>query len=435
VKKKDYHFNVDNEQIVISAMMKDSQLFRKLSFKLKGNFIGDRHKIIVDIFCQMVSNRLDYDVETFEQLAIGRSYGSREYLLKLYSAFSEGQKNIDHHVDRLLVDAIKMKLLVGPLQKLSDLCEDPNAELDDVRNSIYELRRQTRDSVSSDLEFGSKLRDKYVARLRARSKVSEFVPTGFKELDENLTEGLARGKISVWTARPSIGKSTLAWNIADRVANRFGVKTGYFPIEMGTISVIDGIVAARTQISLDTIIKSPQNLTKPQWRKIREATDEITQNENLIFWDESVNLDSLGSILSDGNFGLAVFDLWENMLPKRDQEHITVALDRMRQLAKDNDCHMMILQQTRRDAEKRSDKRPILPDLKNSGKYEETGDLVCGLYREKYYNDDHPDDTLEIEILKQRRGGRMGRVYYRFEGEYGRIGNAVKPSWDGFGSD
>ncbi len=85
--------------------------------------------------------------------------------------------------------------------------------------------------------------------IKARLSNSVFVPTGYWELDKDLSEGLARKKVSIWTARPGVGKSTLLANITDRVCHRHKIKTIHFPLEMSTIPVIDGMIANRTGIS------------------------------------------------------------------------------------------------------------------------------------------------------------------------------------------
>ena len=107
---------------------------------------------------------------------------------------------------------------------------------------------------------------------------------------------------------------------------------------------------------------------------------------------------------------------------------ISSELDRTQQLAKDTDCHMALIHQTRRGVEKRKNKRPTLEDLKNSGGYEEVADLVVALYRESYYRPNVDQDVLEVGILKQRRGARQGWHFFKFEGAYGRIGDSTP--WD-----
>ena len=125
---------------------------------------------------------------------------------------------------------------------------------------------------------------------------------------------------------------------------------------------------------------------------------------------------------------MAIFDLWEKLAGSLDANAIAQALNFTQQLAKDCKCHFMLVHQTKRGVELRSDPMPTMNDLKNSGGYEEVADLIIGLTRRKFYQPDLEDDIMEMAVLKQRRGPRAGRVYYRFEGHVGLIGEEWR-SW------
>ena len=287
---------------------------------------------------------------------------------------------------------------------------------------MIELNHGVAGHLTGGVDRGDALYRKYMADIRARRKSNLFVPTGFSWLDEHLTEGLAHSKISIVTARPNIGKSTVAWNIGDRVANRVGLPVIYFPIEMGEISVMDGMVASRSGIHLDTLIKYPHRMTPKQAKLINQTTWDITNNKNLTFYDGRISLDEIYQVVSEGGYRLAIFDLWEKLAGSLDANEIAKALNFTQQLAKDCKCHFMLVHQTKRGVDKRDDPMPTMDDLKNSGGYEEVADLIIGLTRRKFYQPDLDEDILEVAVLKQRRGPRAGRVYYDFEGHIGLVG-------------
>lgn len=430
-KRVEVHVNVENEQLVLSAMMHDAVVMRDLAASLASkSFIAERHQVIFSVLQDIVHRRLKFDIELFTQLAKTRKYGGREYVEKLYLAFPTLPKNLDYHVERIQVDAVKYELRTGLLQQMVDLAEDPAAGIDDMSAVIREVNMRLAGHLTAGITGGRNLYEKYLADMRARRKSSSFSPTGYDWLDEDLVEGLARKKVSILTARPSIGKSTFAWNIADRVANVYKQKVIYFALEMDMISVLDGIVASRTQIPIDNLVKYPDRLTRVQLRKVNETIYEITNNETLVFWDKGMNLDRLARVLSEGQYALGVFDLYEKMIGTKDQAVIAASLDKTQQMMKDCDCHGMLVHQTRRGVENRRDKRPTLEDLKNSGGYEEVADLVIALYREAYYNEDEPEDVLEVGILKQRRGARLAWHYFDFDGSIGYVGAEVR-DWAG----
>jgi replicative DNA helicase len=424
------YVDVENEQLILAAMMDDSAILTGLARSLNRDlFIGERHKVIFDILQDIAKRRLLFDVDTFEQLGRKRDYGTRKYISSLVESFDK-PKNLDFHLERLRVDSIKYTLRVGPLQGLVDLASDPTTTLDEISSVVRSVQSGLTGKLGSGAKSGKTVYLDYLADMRARREASLFIPTGLDWLDESLTEGLARGKISVWTARPSMGKSTVAWNIANNLANTFKIKVGYFPIEMGMISTLDGIVSSQTGISLDQLIKTPQDLTRSELTRINDKIYQITSNNLLVFWTQKILFDKLENIIMENGFDVVIFDLWERMMPKKEPSVIDFHLGKFQEMMQETECHGMVLHQTKRGVEKRPDKRPTLEDLKNSGAYEEYADLVIGIYRDQYYDESLPDNVVELEILKQRRGGRLKTHYYRFDGPFGRIGEEMR-HWGG----
>jgi replicative DNA helicase len=414
-----------NEQIVLSHMMKNRKAMVKLCAVLSvAMFLEERHRSIFITLRELVERRLEFDLETFEQLATGRKYGGRQYVKKLIEAFDE-QKNLDHHVEQMRVDAIKASALQGPLQLLVDLCEDSTVGLAKIRETFHGLNATFSTYSPDKISRGETLGDDYRRRLKQRIKDPGFVSTGIESLDRTLTQGLAAPGISVWTGRTGMGKSTVGWNVADHAANVLALNVIYFSFEMTADAVLDGMVASRTRISLERMVKKTNDLRKNEVKAIAQAIRDITANGKLVFRDRRLKVPQLPSVLSDVRPQLCVFDLWERMVSPPNNEVITDQLAVMQDMAKEFDCHFMILHQQKRATELTDDKRPTLVGLKNSGAYEEYADSVFGLYREWIY-DPSVRDVLEIQNLKQRRGQPYGIACVEFDGEHGRIGKEVK---------
>jgi len=420
-----------NEQIVLSAMMKDPEVIIRLCALLTpGLFIDSdgRHATIFIVLCEMVERRLAFDLETFEQLATGRKYGGRDYVKNLIEAFPEGQGNLDHHVDQMRVDAIKASALRGPLQNLQDLCEDPTAGLEEIRSSIHVLNQDFSGHATDRILRGEALREKYQRRLNNRMKGSTFVSTGVLSLDKYLTGGLSRPAITVWTGQTGMGKSTLAWNVADFVANTLGLITLYFSFEMPTEHLFDAMACCRTGLELERVIKYAHKMSRQEVKLISKAVRDITSNGNLAVIEHRIRLKDLPGILTDVRPHLVIFDLWERMILRPNNEEITEGLAEMQHLTKKFDFHAMILQQQRRvDLKmKVSHQRPTLNGLKNSGGYAEFADAVFGLYREKWFRPETPKDVLEIQIMKQKRGEGGAFACVEFDAAHGLVGDEVK---------
>jgi replicative DNA helicase len=417
------HADTANEQIILSAMMTDRKILSDLANMLdRSVFIGKRHKVIFAILREMANRHLVFDIEAFEQVGRNKKYGERKYILDLIDAYPNPPKNLKFHLDKLRTDAAKIALRIGPLQTLVDLSEDPTATLDEISAASYQLSNTLTGKLSGGIKRGKALYEHYMADFRARREEGGiFVGTGFPWLDDYLVEGLARKKLSVWTARPGMGKTTFAVNVADRVASR-GESVGHFAYETGEISALDGIVSLRTGISVDRLVKTPDELTRNEFRKVKLVVREITGNECLAFVVEKPDFTKLYNIIREGNFSLNIFDLWEKLIGKKDQAVIAEYLDKQQQLSKDTDSHSMMIHQTKRGVEKRPDKRPTLEDLKNSGAYEENVDLAVYFYRDAYYDKSLEEDIIEAGVLKQRRGKFLGVCYHEFDGAHGRIG-------------
>lgn len=418
-----------NEQIVLSAMMKSMEVMIRLCAILNpGMFIDSdgRHATIFIVLCEMVERRLAFDLETFEQLATGRKYGGREYIKALVDAFPEGQSNLDHHVEQMRVDTLKAGALKGPVQNLVDLCGDPTSGLADVRSAIQVLNTEFSGSATDGILRGEALREKYQRRLNSRIRESSFVSTGMPALDKYLTGGLSRPAISVWTGQTGMGKSTLAWNVADYAANKLELSVVYFSFEMTAEALLDAMACARTGLPLAKVIRYAHKMPRKEIKAIRNAVRDITRNGKLAIRERRIRLRDLPGVLADVRPQLAIFDLWERMIPAPNNEAITEGLGEMEDLTKEYDFHAFILQQQRRVSEKVPHQRPTLGGLKNSGGYAEFADLVGGLYREKWFRPETPKDVLEIQIMKQKRGEGGAFACVEFDAAHGRVGGEVR---------
>lgn len=421
---------VSQEQIILAAMMADRTVMRDLAISLKPDvFLGKRHRSIFRVLQRLAVKGLSYSLEAFEsESSFNGSCGGRKYLDGIREAYKTPLVNLDFHLDRLHLASLKSKLRVGDAQQLLDLCTDPSTELDTLSEKLKSIGRQLEGFGVQNLVSGEDLEKKYLSDLYGRRELGGYVPTGFPELDNSLTEGLAAKRLSVWTARPSIGKSTWAWNMALRLSTVYHIPVVYFALEMSTEAVLDGMVSALSGIRLDKLIKTPQDLNSVDIGKVKRTIRELTNDGLLAIWDKSITLEKAARIIREGRFKVAIWDLWEKIVRDKKADVISSELDRTQQLAKDTDCHMALIHQTRRGVEKRKNKRPTLEDLKNSGGYEEVADLVVALYRESYYRPNVDQDILEVGILKQRRGARQGWHFFKFEGAYGRIGDSTP--WD-----
>ena len=430
-KRKVLNFDVENEQLIISAMMSNRRLCRRIVSEVAVNeFVAKRHRIIFDGLQFLLNRRLSFSIDTLSVALSGRDFGGAVYLRDLKEAFEPNVDNVDFHLDKLRRDAIKFRVKSGAFLDLTDLLDDPAASLSKIESAIGEIRSELRrgdNARTAQLISGDDAIKEYDREVNARESL-EFRGFNLLELDERLTEALAPGLFSIIAARTSIGKSTFVANVVRKLAVR-KIRTLYAPLETKWIAAIDTLITSMTGLPYDRYIRNPEQLTKAEREKINRAKNRLFKNRRLKIWRPEIrSIDALENEIASGNYDVVFIDLFENLLSSLDQKDIALALKRIQKMAQDYNVHICAVHQIRRDVVKRNERRPRLDDLKNSGGYEESADLVLLLHRDYYYRllsgdlTDDEEDIMEVWISKQRRGRTNVCVAFRFDAECGRIG-------------
>ena len=234
--------------------------------------------------------------------------------------------------------------------------------------------------------------------------------TGFIELDLK-TNGLQKGELVLVAARPSMGKSALALNMAQHAAIHDNKNVCVFSLEMGTLSLVFRLVASEYLINLSNILKG--TLSPDETRKFVRGMGNLSEAPLYIDDTPGISIAQMRSKLrrheaEHGPVDLVVVDylqLMDGGGGENRQVEISGISRGLKALAKEFDCPVLALSQLSRSPETRGDKRPLLSDLRESGAIEQDADLVMFIYREDYYNKDTEFKNIsEINIAKQRNG-------------------------------
>jgi len=462
-------FNIQNEMIVLTNMLKSTKIRKKLSRDLKPyHWIGKKHRTVFNILCKMVDKNLEFDIDTFQSLTTDEDeFGGLSYIQKIEKLFEENI-NIDYHIEVLKIDSIKFHIKERRLGKLTDAIEDPHSELKSITDIVDGIKKEIIENFSkANLLSGSDLRKSWWKDYQQRKKESIYVPTGIAGLDRKLTEGLARKKCSIWSARPGMGKTTTMANIALRISKGKlpdgtpicePKKVLLVPLETGHLPYLDIMVSILVKqkveqevnqnivipngmagISLEKLVRFTDQITAEEDKYVKWALDEIFENSNLVTTDNpSLSLSELEGILEENNYDVCIMDLWEKLTDIRiEASCISEKLNKTQAIAKECNVHMALVQQIKRIEEKKGkkSKRPSIDMLKNSGGYEEIADLIVMMHREKYYDPELEDDIIEYIIGKQRRGAMNKSAFHRFDGNYGLIGEYIKAYVDNSNSE
>jgi replicative DNA helicase len=250
------------------------------------------------------------------------------------------------------------------------------------------------------------------------------LPTNFREIDR-ITRGLQRQDLIILAARPSMGKTTLAENIAANVAKDNTV--AIFSLEMSKEQLMSKMLAAEAMVKYDSV-RSGQ-LTDDDWSKIG-VTSSLIANKKLFIDDTAaMTVNQIKAqakrIKLQHGLDLIIIDylqLMKGQAGNREQE-ISQISQGLKGIAKELDCTVIALSQLSRACEQRPDKRPMLSDLRESGSIEQDADIVMFLYRDEYYNKETEDKNIAECIFGKNRNGKVGTVKFAWVGEYQKFGN------------
>jgi replicative DNA helicase len=266
------------------------------------------------------------------------------------------------------------------------------------------------------------------------------VPTGFSDLDA-MTSGLQPGDLVIVAGRPSMGKTSLALNMAENVALDTGLPVAVFSMEMASTQLTMRLLGSVGR--LDQHKMRTGRLEDDDWERLTHALGRL--NEAPIHIDEGAGLNSFdirarARRLSRqcGKLGLIVIDYLQLMSPPggRQSENRATEISEMsrslKALAKELDVPVVALSQLNRSVEQRPDKRPVMSDLRESGAIEQDADLILFIYRDEVYNPDTPDKGVAEIIIAKQRNGPIGRVRLTFLGEYTRFENFANPGFQSY---
>jgi replicative DNA helicase len=252
------------------------------------------------------------------------------------------------------------------------------------------------------------------------------VRTGFYDLDR-LTSGLQAGDLIVLAARPSMGKTALALNIAEHVAVKEGLPVVVFSMEMGASQLALRMVGSLGRIDQSHLRTG--NLRDDEWGRLSEAVEKLGKVS--LFIDESGSLSpselrarARRQARQCGKLGLIVVDYLQLMsgsdgASEENRATVLGEISRgLKSLAKELQCPVVALSQLNRSVESRTDKRPMMSDLRESGAIEQDADVIMFIYRDEYYNKDTKEPGVAEIIIAKQRNGPIGTANLAFLNQY-----------------
>jgi replicative DNA helicase len=424
-------YSAEAEQCVLGALIIDNDAYDRLDdLRAEHFFLRDHATIFGEIVANVAAGKT-CDVISLMVALEGQVPDAGAYLNALVQA-TPSSANIRHYA-AIVRDKAIMRALFAFGRDVAERALAPGlsatALVDDAATTLSGLAeaRVRRNPVKASVDLGNHLVDLERRLVEGTNSIS----TGYADLDEKLSGGIRPGELIVLAARPKMGKTGLALNVACNVAQAHNVLL--LSMEMPRAQLHDRNIAALGSIPLSHLLR-PAMMTQGDWDALSVAAGKI-QQLNLYLDDQGglslldVRLKAIGMKRKHG-LALLVIDYLQLMEADGDSrnaqiEKITRGL---KTLAKELEIGILLLSQLNRDLEKRPDRRPQPSDLRDSGAIEQDADAVIFLYRDEVYNQHTSDKGLcEVNVALCRQGA-PGTVALRYVGEQTRFEN-LSFSW------
>ena len=431
--------NLEAERSVLGAILLHSDTFNLASEVIdSGDFYREAHRRIFDKMVKLSERGDAIDFVTLKE-ELSRSgdldeVGGPAYIAALVDGVPRST-NVEHYA-RIIKEKATLRSLIFSANKILanayDAEEDADVILDQAEHAIFAIADdKVSDGFVSLKDLAQSSLDT-IEKLQSHQELVTGVPTGFTDLDE-MTSGLQKGDLIIVAARPSMGKTSLVLNIAQHVGTKTTMTVGVFSLEMSKEQLFIRMLTAEARIDAHRLRGG--FLGERDWGKLSQAIG--TLSEAKIFIDDTASIGVLEMrakcrrLASQHGLHLIIIDYVQLMQGRGKFENRTLELASisrsLKGLAKELSVPIILLSQLSRATESRSDHRPQLSDLRESGALEQDADVVAFIYREEQYADKNAPPTdiqgvAEIIIGKQRNGP-TGVVKLAFIREYTRFEN------------
>jgi len=435
--------SIDAEQSVLGGLMLESRAWDQVADRLRdADFYRHERRILFRTIGRLIDQNKPIDVltvsEALREMHELDQVGGEVYLFELANN-TPTAANIAAYADIVRERSVLRQLIMAA----SDIAENAfNAQgrsivelLDAAERSVFSISEQgSRTSGPVNIkDYLAKTMDRIDTLFHSNNPITG-VPTGYHDFD-NMTSGLQSSDLVIIAGRPSMGKTTLAMNIAENVAIKSRLPVLIFSMEMPGEAIVMRLLSSLCRI--DQLRIRTGKLADEDWPRISSTVSMLS--EAPLFIDDTPGLSPAEMrararrlAKEHGQLGLVLVDYLQLMQVPGSNENRTAEISEisrsLKSLAKELRVPVLALSQLNRGLEQRADKRPIMSDLRESGAIEQDADLIVFIYRDEVYNENSPEKgTAEIIIAKQRNGP-IGKLRLTFMGQYTCFENFIRPA-------
>jgi len=428
--------DLEAEQAVIGSMLTDKEaVISAIEVLSDEDFYREDNRIIYSAIMNLYNRGEPIDIITLksELSSMGKfdAVGGLEYLAELPEKVPT-TANVDKYI-KIVEEKAALRTLIKTANELITLGYDPTQEVDELMDNaekkifgVMQNRSQKSYSSMKDILVETFIE---LEELYNRKEHVTGVPTGFIDLDYK-TAGLHGSELILVAARPAMGKSAFALNIATNAAVRAKTPVAIFSLEMSKEQMANRILCSEALVDSNKVRTG--KVEDDDWTKLAEASGILSEAQ--IYIDDTPGISIMEirakcrKMKLEKDIGLVVIDYLQlvqgssKRAASREQEIAEISRS-LKILAKEINVPVIALSQLSRAPEQRPDHRPMLSDLRESGSIEQDADIVMFLYRDDYYNQDSDKKNVAEVILAKHRAGSTGTVELAWLGSYTKFAN------------
>ncbi len=440
--------SIDAEQAVLGGLMLASSAWDKVADRLsEEDFYRRDHQLIFRAIGQMAEQGKPGDAVTlgewFQSHGLSEQVGGTEYVIELASTVPSAA-NIASYADIVREKALLRRLIDVGTSIVNDAFQpegrDSREVLEKAEQEVFRLAEAGARGRAAGLQpMKGAVHEAFnllLKRHEAKGAITGL-PTGFIDLDE-MTAGLQPSDLIILAARPAMGKTSFALNIAEYASLKTGKAAAVFSMEMSASQLAFRLISSLGRVDQQHL-KTGQ-LEDEDWNRVSSAITMLADSK--IFIDDTpalspVDLRSRARRMArEHELGIIVIDYLQLMQVPGNKENRATEISEisrsLKALAKELNVPVIALSQLNRSLESRTDKRPVMADLRESGAIEQDADMIVFIYRDEYYNKENsPDKGLAEIIIGKHRNGPTGMIKLFFNGRFTRFDNYTAEPYAG----
>ncbi|WP_088072050.1 replicative DNA helicase [Gottfriedia luciferensis] len=428
--------NIEAEQAVLGAVLLDSEALIPTSERLlPDDFYRAAHQKIFEAMLKIASRNEPLDVITLtSELAnqgVLEEVGGVSYLNDLLASVPTAS-NVDYYA-KIVEEKSTLRRLIRTATNIVTESYTPEVPVDVILNeaekSILKVSQRTNVSgFQSIKDVVMTTFSKIETLFNQRGEITG-VPTGFTDLDR-MTAGFQPNDLIIVAARPSVGKTAFALNIAQNVATKTDENVAIFSLEMGADQLVMRMLCAEGNINAQALRTG--NLEQEDWNKLTMAASSLAGTGIYIDDTPGIRVNDIRAkcrrLKQEHGLGMILIDYLQliqgnGKSGENRQQEVSEISRSLKGLARELKVPLIALSQLSRSVESRQDKRPMMSDIRESGSIEQDADIVAFLYRDDYYDKESENKNIIEIIIAKQRNGPVGTVSLAFVKEYNKFVN------------